>query len=73
MQGEIFAAVLFAAPVVNDQASKKTADGLAGLPLPTHTELVETTHRSGKPVGNGNGMQKRTNFIARAQLVFSPK
>ena len=53
----IFAAVFFAAPVVNDHASKKTADGLARLPLPAHTELVETVHRSGKLSGNGNGMQ----------------
>ena len=49
--------VLIAAPVINDNISKKTADELACLPLPASTELVETVHKSGKLVGNGNGMQ----------------
>lgn len=53
----IFAAALFATPVVNDHASRKTADALAKLPLPAHTELIETAHQSGKLTGNGNGMQ----------------
>ena len=53
----VILSVLIAAPIINDNVSRKTADELACLPLPASTELVETVHKSGKLVGNGNGMQ----------------
>ena len=53
----VFLFVLTAAPFVNDNTAKKTADKLANLPLPDNTELIETVYRAGKLVGNGNGMQ----------------
>lgn len=49
--------LLIAAPFVNDNAAKKTADELADLPLPNNTEFIESIYEAGKLVGNGNGMQ----------------
>lgn len=46
-----------AAPMVNDNVAKKTADQLAELPLPEHTEWIESVYKAGKLTGNGNGMQ----------------
>ena len=53
----IFLSVLVAAPIVNDNIAKKTANKLVDLPLPSNTEFIETVHIAGKLVGNGNGMQ----------------
>lgn len=53
----IFLSVLAAAPIVNDNIAKKTADKLVDLPLPSNTEFIETVYIAGKLVGNGNGMQ----------------
>lgn len=53
----IFLSVLVAAPIVNDNIAKKTADKLVDLPLPSNTEFIETVYLAGKLVGNGNGMQ----------------
>ncbi len=53
----IFLSVLVAAPIVNDNIAKKTADKLVDLPLPSNTEFIETVYIAGKLVGNGNGMQ----------------
>lgn len=61
--------VLIAAPIINDSVSKKTADELACLPLPASTELVETVHKSGKLVGNGNGMQYFGAILIKSELA----
>ncbi len=53
----IFLSVLVAAPIVNDNIAKKTADKLVDLPLPSNTEFIEIVYLAGKLVGNGNGMQ----------------
>ncbi len=53
----IFLSVLAAAPIVNDNIAKKTADKLVDLPHPSNTEFIETVYIAGKLVGNGNGMQ----------------
>ena len=53
----VILSLLIAAPVVNDYIAKKTADKLADLPLPNHTEYIGEVYLAGKLVGNGNGMQ----------------
>lgn len=45
------------APIVNDRIAEQTADKLADLPLPDHTEMLESVYKAGKLTGNGNGMQ----------------
>ena len=64
----ISAAVLIAAPIVNDHAAKETADKLAALPLPNSTEFIESIHKAGKLVGNGNGMQYFGAILIRSEL-----
>lgn len=63
-----FLLILAAAPVVNDRMAEKTADRLLRLPLPDHTELVETVHKAGKLVGNGNGMQYFGAMLIKSKL-----
>lgn len=59
---------LIAAPIVNDTVSKKTAEELVNLPLPDHTELMESIHKSGKLIGNGNGMQYFGAILIKSSL-----
>lgn len=61
-------AFLIAAPIINDTVSKKTAEELVNLPLPNHTELMESIHKSGKLVGNGNGMQYFGAILIQSEL-----
>lgn len=67
----VFIAVLaffITAPVVNDYIARQTADELASLPLPNHTELVETVYKAGKLTGNGNGMQYFGAILIKSDL-----
>lgn len=59
---------LAAAPAVNDSVAKRTADGLADLPLPRDTELIESVHKAGKLTGNGNGMQYFGAILIKSEL-----
>lgn len=61
---------LIAAPVINDNISKKTAKALVELPLPEDTELVESVYKAGKLIGNGNGMQYFGAILIKSQLSF---
>ena len=64
----IFLSVLIAAPIVNDNIAKKTANRLEDLPLPNNTELIERVYKAGKLVGNGNGMQYFGAIIIKSEL-----
>lgn len=64
----IFLSVLVAAPIVNDNIAKKTANKLVDLPLPSNTEFIETVHIAGKLVGNGNGMQYFGAILIKSEL-----
>lgn len=64
----IFLSVLIAAPIVNDNIAKKTANELVDLPLPNNTEYVESIHKAGKLVGNGNGMQYFGAILIKSDL-----
>ena len=59
---------LMAAPVVNSNAAKKTAQGLVNLPLPENTECIEAIYKAGKLVGNGNGMQYFGAILIKSEL-----
>ncbi len=63
-----FLSFLIAAPIVNDSIAKKTAAELANLPLPDHTELVESVYQAGKLIGNGNGMQYFGALLIKSNL-----
>ena len=63
-----FLSVLTAAPIVNDHVAKKTAEELAGLPLPDSTEFIEMVYQAGKLVGNGNGMQYFGAALIKSEL-----
>ncbi|WP_336647700.1 hypothetical protein [Microbacterium sp. MMO-10] len=43
--------------LVNDASARSVESSLRALPLPERTELVDSTSRAAKIVGNGNGMQ----------------
>ena len=64
----IFLSVLIAAPIVNDNIAKKMANELVDLPLPNNTEYVESIHKAGKLVGNGNGMQYFGAILIKSDL-----
>lgn len=64
----IFFSVLIAAPTVNDNMAEKTANELADIPLPKSTELIESIHKAGKLVGNGNGMQYFGAILIKSEL-----
>ena len=59
---------LIAAPIVNNTVSKKTANELMDLPLPNDTEFIESVYKSGKLVGNGNGMQYFGAILIKSEL-----
>lgn len=64
----IFFSVLIAAPIVNDNMAKKTANEFADLPLPNSTEFIEPIYKAGKLVGNGNGMQYLGAILIKSEL-----
>lgn len=64
----IFLSVLIAAPFVNDHMAEKTANELVDLPLPNNTEFIESIHKAGKLVGNGNGMQYFGAILIKSEL-----
>lgn len=64
----IFLSVLTAAPIVNNNIAKKTANELVNLPLPNNTEFIESIYEAGKLVGNGNGMQYFGAILIKSEL-----
>lgn len=64
----IFLSVLVAAPIINDNIAKKTANKLADLPLPNNTEFIEMVYIAGKLIGNGNGMQYFGAILIKSEL-----
>ena len=64
----IFLSVLIAAPIVNDKVAEKLAKELVALPLPNNTEFIESIHKAGKLVGNGNGMQYFGAILIKSEL-----
>lgn len=64
----IFVSILIAAPIVNDNMAKKTANELVDLPLPDNTEFAEAVYQAGKLVGNGNGMQYFGGILIKSEL-----
>ena len=64
----LFFGILFAIPVSNDYAAKKTAERAADIPLPEQTEYIESVYLAGKLTGNGNGMQYFGAILVKSDL-----
>lgn len=60
--------LLIAIPFVNNQSAATVERDLLSLPLPNHTELVDSISRAGKLVGNGNGMQYFGALLIKSEL-----
>ena len=61
----LFAVVI---PVVNNAIALGVENDLKNIPLPEKTELVESTSKAGKLVGNGNGMQYFGAILIKSDL-----
>ncbi|MBQ7089121.1 MAG: hypothetical protein IJN04_05725 [Clostridia bacterium] len=55
-------------PVVNNAIALGVENDLKSIPLPAKTELVESTSKAGKMVGNGNGMQYFGAILIKSDL-----
>lgn len=60
--------VIFISPVVNDSYAKKTAKTIRSIELPKDTEYVEMFSKSGKLIGNGNGIQYFGGILVKSNL-----
>ena len=70
----IFAAAVImliaSVPFVNNHVARRTANELAEIPLPEHTEYIEKISRAAKLVGNGNGMQYLGVVLLKSELTL---
>ena len=57
-----------AIPVANNAIALGVENDLKSIPLPEKTELVESTSKAGKMVGNGNGMQYFGAILIKSDL-----
>lgn len=64
----LFAVVI---PVVNNAIALRVENHLKRLPLPKGTELIESISKSGKLVGNGNGMQYFGAILIKSDLSLT--
>lgn len=55
-------------PVANNAIALGVENDLKRLPLPANTELIESTSKAGKLVGNGNGMQYFGAILIKSDL-----
>lgn len=62
---------IIAIPISNNLAAKETAQELADIPLPEHTEYIEKVYLAGKLVGNGNGMQYFGAILIKSELSLT--
>lgn len=60
--------ILLAASIVNDHVAKETVKELEKIPLPDHTEYIESVNKAGKLVGCGNGMQYFGAILIKSEL-----
>ena len=56
-------------PVANNAIALGVENDLKNIPLPEKTELVESTSKAGKLVGNGNGMQYFGAILIKSDLL----
>lgn len=55
-------------PIANNAIALGVENDLKSLPLPEKTELVESTSKASKMVGNGNGMQYFGAILIKSDL-----
>lgn len=60
--------ILLAASIVNDHVAKEIVKELEKIPLPDHTEYIESVNKAGKLVGCGNGMQYFGAILIKSEL-----
>ena len=60
--------IALAIPVANNAIALGVENDLKSIPLPEKTELVESTSKAGKLVGNGNGMQYFGAILIKSDL-----
>ena len=56
-------------PIANNAIALGVENDLKSLPLPEKTELVESTSKASKMVGNGNGMQYFGAILIKSDLL----
>lgn len=55
-------------PLVNNHYAKQVEKELRETPLPEKTEIIDSVSRTGKLVGNGNGMQYFGAILLKSKL-----
>lgn len=55
-------------PIANNAIALGVENDLKSIPLPEKTELIESTSKAGKMVGNGNGMQYFGAILIKSDL-----
>lgn len=63
-----FLTILFVVPIINDITASSIKNELLALPLPDKTELFDSVSKTGKLVGNGNGMQYFGALLIKTEL-----
>lgn len=61
-------AFLIVSPLVNDHVARETVKELENIPLPAHTEYIESVNKAAKLVGCGNGMQYFGAILIKSEL-----
>ena len=57
-------------PIINNAIALGIEGDLKSLPLPLHTEVIESTSVAGRLVGNGNGMQYFGAILLKSDLTL---
>ena len=60
--------LMLSIPIFNDYSAKKVEKDLRKLPLPEKTECIDSVSKTGKLVGNGNGMQYFGAILIKSEL-----
>ena len=58
-------------PIANNAIALGVENDLKSIPLPEKTELIESTSKAGKLIGNGNGMQYFGAILIRSDLTLN--
>lgn len=59
---------IISAPIINNYSANKVKKELCNIPLPSNTEIIESTSDAGKLSGCGNGMQYFGAILIKSDL-----
>ena len=65
----LFIGFAVSVPMVNDFSAKNVEKSLVEITLPENTQMVESISKTGKLVGNGNGMQYFGAMLIQSELT----